>query len=195
MRSIKRTTAIALMTAMLTGINILGDYSTNIMAGEANYKIKNLETLKKQISIAKKDGKITTEEKETIEKTTKPEVLCEYFEETMDQLKDTINKTDVEKIMNHYDGTRQYGNTNIELEDGNKVYIEFEDKEEPNILECMENILVQNVQAATNGEKVCRNPWESCFEAQEIRDTIFFAVTDTLFAFSVRSNNRSAITC
>ena len=63
MRSIKRTTAIALMTAMLTLINILGDYSTNIMAGEANYKIKNLETLKKQISIAKKDGKITTEEK------------------------------------------------------------------------------------------------------------------------------------
>lgn len=66
MRSIKRTTVIALMTAMLTGINILGDYSTNIMAGEANYKIKNLETLKKQISIVKKDGKITTEEKETI---------------------------------------------------------------------------------------------------------------------------------
>ena len=57
MRSIKRTTAIALMTAMLTVINILGDYSTNIMAGEANYKIKNLETLKKQISIAKKGWK------------------------------------------------------------------------------------------------------------------------------------------
>ena len=39
MRSIKRTTVIALMTAMLTGINILGDYSTNIMAGEANPRL------------------------------------------------------------------------------------------------------------------------------------------------------------
>lgn len=166
MRSIKRTTVIALMTAMLTGINILGDYSTNIMAGEANYKIKNLETLKKQISIVKKDGKITTEEKETIEKTTKPEVLCEYFEETMDQLKDTINKTDVEKVMNHYDGTRQYGNTNIELEDGNKVYIEFEDKEEQNILGNMGNILVQNVQAATSGEKVWKSYGNRYFTAK-----------------------------
>lgn len=68
MRRIKRTTAIALMTAMLTVINILGDYSTNIMAGEANYKIKNLETLKKQISIAKKDGKLQQKKKKQLKK-------------------------------------------------------------------------------------------------------------------------------
>lgn len=52
------------------------------------------------------------------------------------------------------------------MEDGNKVYIEFEDKEEPNILECMENILVQNVQAATNGEKVWKSYGNRYFTAK-----------------------------
>ena len=50
--------------------------------------------------------------------------------------------------------------------DGNKVYIEFEDKEEQNILGNMGNILVQNVQAATSGEKVWKSYGNRYFTAK-----------------------------
>lgn len=131
-------------------------------------EINTVEQLKEAINNTyENDGKMTKAEAKTVIEEASPNVLIDFFEEKMNDADIAIENADidVDQIIN--DGANGCGKVIMDIGDHSEVILEFEDKDDPTVIESIKNTLITPAYAATNGETMWKSYGNRYFTAKK----------------------------
>lgn len=132
------------------------------------YSINTVTKLKQKLNKAYSDGKMTKQEKAEISKQLDPNILSEFVAQKMEKANEVIAKADidVDEVLNQ-DPNGESGSVELNLGDHCTAVIEFEDKEESELVSALENTLLPSAYAATNGETMWKSYGNRYFTAKK----------------------------
>jgi hypothetical protein len=116
---------------------------------EEDYELDSVDELKARISDELADGKITNSEKNVLFEDTKPEVIENFIEEKTDEALEAIEDIDV--ALDETKNGHAYQNEVVDIGDGCKVVVEFEEMAEETLLEKIGNLFTIESFASQSG--------------------------------------------
>lgn len=128
------------------------------------YEINSLKELKKELNKFEYDD-LNSKEMIELNNNTNPKVLEKLVNEKMKKAEVMSKQIDPDEVMKEDADGNSYGKTTMNLGDNCYAIVEFEDREEDNLLKSIKDNLVTPVYAATNGEILWKNYGNRYFTA------------------------------
>ncbi len=163
----KRISILLIISAILMPITVNATTNTTkqVEADESEI-IQSVDELQDAIDSAYDDGVMTDDESSSIIEQSTPDVIEEYFIDKFEEASIAISNAnvDVDEIIDN--GSDGYGSMTIDMGDHTQVILEFEDYEEPSLIDSIKTSIIIPVYAATNGETLWKNYGNRYFTAK-----------------------------
>lgn len=153
MERIKRKViAICLMLIVVLGMSLNVFAESNDYGSKNSYDINTLKELKNELNKLNSQEVVTNNQREQIFKNVDPEVVEAFVEEKSTKAVELLSAVEPDEVMKLQKNGVYFGRKEVNLGDGAKAIVEFEDGEEKGFVEKFASVFIEPVYAAENGE-------------------------------------------
>ena len=146
MERIKRKViAICLMLIVVLGMSLNVFAESNDYGSKNSYDINTLKELKNELNKLNSQEVVTNNQREQIFKNADPEVVEAFVEEKSTKAVELLSAVEPDEVMKLQKNGVYFGRKEVNLGDGAKAIVEFEDGEEKGFVEKFASVFIEPV--------------------------------------------------